>query len=224
MDLMKLAGKAVLKKVGKAATLVAVSKVADHAEKKAKANMLETKVAQAKQSVPSNEAISSKSFFEEPSVFNLFLVEKGAIKKSYIINDSNGSTLFAAKNEGTKNQPNMVIYTNDSVQIGCVKQERNGTPTNGKPVYTLHHNGKQIASLIQKSALKPKFQISENGWRVETGVTKTTVYDGTGAIAIQVQYLLRANKTTFQIEYLNKQNEGPAMLCALLMVMIFYMG
>lgn len=224
MDLMKLAGKAVLKKVGKAATLVAVSKVADHAEKKAKANMLETKVTQVKPSVSSTETISSKSFFEEPSVFNMFLVEKGTIKKSYIINNGNGSTLFTVKNEGTKSRPNMVVCDIDSVQIACVKHENNGTPTNGKPVYTFHYNGKQIASLIQQSSIKPKFQISENGWRIETGVTKTTVYDGTGAIAIQIQYLLRANKTTFQIEYINKENEVPAILCALLMVMVFYLG
>ena len=213
-----------MKKVGKAATLVAVSKVADHVEKKAKANMLETKVAQAEQRTPGDEAISPKSFFEEPSVFSLFLVEKGTIKKSYAINDSNGNTLFAAKNEGTKSQPYLVIYANDSEQIACVKYDKNGNATNGKPVYTLHHNGKQIASLIQKSAIKPKFLVRENGWIIEAGVTKTTVYDGTGAIAIQVQYLLRENKTTCHIEYLNKENEVPAMLCALLMIMVFYMG
>ena len=58
---------------------------------------------------------------------------------------------------------------------------------------------------------------------VEGGLTKTLVYDRNGSIAIQIQYMMSTRKNTVIVEYTNEENEIPAILIALAMVIAYHM-
>lgn len=218
MGIKDYAKKKILTKVGEVAATGAMVKTADHIDKQNEANSLREK---AKKSFASstNETISTKSFFEEPSTYRLTMIEKViSLRRSYIINDSAGITVYIAKSEGLPKIPEMGLYDINGNRIGNAEKG-----LFGNPMFTLDYNGKQIASLHQKYSLKPKYEIPENGWKVEGGFTKTVVYDSNGAIAAQIQYMLSTHKSTVIVEYINKENEIPVILIALAMIIACHM-
>ncbi|MBO5953265.1 MAG: zinc ribbon domain-containing protein [Oscillospiraceae bacterium] len=167
---------------------------------------------------------ASKSFFEESGTYRLTVAEKRfTLRKNYIISDSNGNEMYTAKSEGLPNIPEIGIYKGEK-RVGRVAKEWFANPILGNPTYTIHWNNKCIGSLLQKFSLKLKFEIPENGWKVDIGVMKSTVYDDSGSVAVQIKYLMSTGKPSFIVEYTNKGNESPAILLALVAIMACHMG
>lgn len=176
------------------------------------------------QSIKTKENAISKSFFEKSEVCRVTMTEKTmSLRKSYIISDVSGNVLYTAKSEGLPQLPEFGLYRNDK-RVGCACKEMFANPVLGNPTFTLHLDNKRIASLLQKFSLKPKFEITENGWKFDAGLMKSTVYDCNGQPTIQIQYVMSTKKGGFIVEYSNKENEAPAILFALTVVLLFYMG
>lgn len=170
------------------------------------------------------EDVSGKSFFEESGKHRLTIAEKTiSLRKSYIISDNSGNAIYTAKSEGLPKMPEIGVYKQDK-RIGRVAKELFANPVLGNPTYTIHWDDKRVASLLQRFALKLKFEIPENGWKFDIGVTKSTVYDSNGAVAVQIQYVMSTKKPSFIVEYSNKENEAPAILFALVAIMACHMG
>lgn len=185
-------------------------------------NPVENTKQQAEQGTKEN--VSSKSFFEKSEVCRLTVTEKTmSLRKNYVISDGSGNVMYTAKSEGLPKMPELVVYKQDK-QIGRVTKELFANPVLGNPTYTIHWNNKRIASLLQKYSLKLKFEIPENGWKFDVGVMKSTVYDNSGAVAVQIQYVMSTKKPSFIVEYSNKENEVPAILFALTAIMACHMG
>lgn len=223
MGIKDYAKKKILTTVGEVAAIDAITKTIKHIDKQNEANSLSEKTkkhnSSANYASSEQETISTKSFFEEPSTYRLTMIEKiVSLRRSYTINDSNGNIIYTAKSVGLPKIPELGLYNKYGNKIG--KAEKGIL---GNPMFTLHYNGRQIASLHQKYSFKPKYEIPENGWKVEGGLTKATVYDNNGAIAIQIQYMLSAQKGTIIVEYTNKENEIPAILITLAMVIAYHM-
>ena len=222
MGLKDYAKKKIINKVGEVVATNTVIKAVNQIDKKNEASSLSKKAKMVKDSNMGEstvENVSTKSFSEVHQVYKLTMIEKViAFRKNYTILDSNGNTVYTAKSDGLPKMPEMGLYNKNGDKIGRAEQG-----IMGNPMYTLHYMNQRIVSLYQKYSLKPKYEISENGWSIEGGVTKTTVYDNEGAIAIQIQYLLSTNRSTIIVEYMNKENEIPAILITLAMVLAYHM-
>ena len=167
---------------------------------------------------------SGKAYSGETDTCRLTVAEKKfTLRKNYIISDGRGKEIYTAKSEGLPKIPEIGIYKGD-VRIGHVSKEWFPNPVLGNPTYTIHRNDECIGSLIQKMSLKAKFEIPENGWTVDVGVTKSTVYDANGAVAIKIKYVPSSGRSGFIVEYNNKKNEIPAILLTMVVVMVCHMG
>lgn len=231
MGLKDYAKKKIIKVVGKKvvdiATVGAVATTVHHIDKQNEANSLSEKNRKTGSNTDDSSSvtdpISNKSFFEEPSTYRLTMLEKTmSLRKSYVINDSAGNAIYTAKSEGLPKMPEMGLYNINGDKIGKAEKD-SFTKSFSSPIFKLNYKDKRIASVYQKYSFKPKYEISENGWRIEGGITKTTVYDSNDAIAIQIQYVISTNKGTIIIEYTNKENEIPAILIALAMIIEYHM-
>ena len=215
--------KKILTKVGEVAAIGATIKTSDYIGKQKDTNLLSEKSKKENDSINFDssvkETISEQSFFEGASIFRLTMIEKVvSLRSSYAINDNTGNTIYTAKSEGLPKMPEIGLYNRIGNKIGKVEKG-----IFGNPMFTLEYNGRKIASLHQKYSLKPKFEIAENGWVVEGGLTKTLVYDRNGSSAIQIQYMMSTRKNTVIVEYTNEENEIPAILIALAMVIAYHM-
>ena len=198
------------------ATTTAMIGTATHIDKKNQNNSLSAKSKVA----ASQYATSAESFFEAPKVHILVMTEKRmSIRRSYVIKDNNGNIVYTARSEGLP-KSEMALYDKTDQMVGNVEKEYFGNLK-----YSLKYNGKQIATLHQvKKSLKPRFEIPENGWHLEGGFSQTVVTDSIGGITTQVQYMLTSTNGTVKVEYLNKENEVPALLIALAMILEYHMG
>lgn len=222
MGLKDYAKKKLVEKVGERVALGAIARTMEYAENKSKKDSETTQTKQKKTNDSSSfdKTVSEESFFEEKKGFYLTMSEKIVyVRKSYVITDASGNVIYTAKSEGLPKMPEFGLYDNDFNRIGEVEKG-----IWGNPIYTLTCKERTIASLHSRPSLKLKFEIPENGWRVEIGIAKTVVYDRKGAIAIQIKQTLPAKRDTLTIEYLNKDNEVPAVLFALVTMMVIHMG
>lgn len=213
MGLKDYVTKKTIEKITNTVSFLATVKTLEHMEQKNAADSLAGK---SKESKSANDKItvSQESFFEEPKINRLTMIEKTlSMRKSFTIKDSTGYIKYTAKSEGLPKMPQIGLYDKNSNRIGKVERGIFGCPN-----YTITYKNKTIATLVPKITMPPKFEIAENGWKVEGALTKTTVYDKNGDVAIQIRYSLGSAKDTIIIEYTNASNEVPAILIALAMV------
>lgn len=213
MGLKDYVTKKTIEKITDTVSFIATVKTLEHMEQKNAADSLAGK-SKKSQSVNDKTTVSQESFFEEPKINRLTMIEKTfSMRKSFTIKDATGRIKYTAKSEGLPKMPQIGLYDKNSNRVGNVEKGIFGSPD-----YTITYKNKTIATLVPKITLPPKFEIVENGWKVEGALTKTTVYDKKGDVAIQIQYALGSAKDTIIIEYPNATNEAPAILIALAMV------
>ena len=162
-------------------------------------------------------------FFEEPGKYKIIITEKAfSSRKKYTIGNGLGKEIYIARSEGGAKIREIGVYRND-VRIGSVEKELFANPILGDPTYTAYWNGKKIVSLLQKIALKLKFEMLETGWKVDIGIMNSSVYDCNGDVIVQIKYVMSA-KDRFIVEYYDDENETIAILLALTSIVACHMG